>query len=163
MGKLTSISLGIIALTLTGCATTLRGTKQKLDFETDPPGATLKVGDETFTTPTRVELKRKKEHAILISKEGFRPVKFVLRAQWDGASLVSLALPGGSAMFATDTASGADRSFYKIPKIKLEPSSDPTTRPLELTAYRGKLLTPEEYDQEMTQERKLRHEEFFER
>ena len=79
-----------------------------------------------------------------------------MKAQWDGMSLVSLALPGGSIMFATDTVSGADRSFYNVSKIKLDPVTDANTPPLELIQYHGKLLTQEDYDKELAKEREMR-------
>jgi hypothetical protein len=157
-----ALLIGTMILALGGCATALRGTRQKMLFETDPQGATITIDDEKYTTPAKVELKRKDEHSVVIAREGFRTVKFNMKAQWDGASLLSLALPGGSIMFATDTASGADRSFASVARIKLEPAPDANTPPLELTQYRGKLLTKDDYAKAMDEERRQRHSEVFE-
>jgi len=163
MRHIKALVIGMIALALAGCATTLRGTKQKLEFNTDPQGATVTVDDVGYTTPAKIDLKRRGEHSVVIAKEGYRTIKFKMQAQWDGMSLLSLALPGGSIMFATDTASGADRSFAHVARIKLEPVTDPNTPPLELKQYRGQLLTPEEYEKAMAAERERRRQEIFER
>ena len=134
-----------------GCATAVRGDKQKVLFDTDPSGATVQVGDKTATTPVEVPLKRKDDHDVTITKEGYRTVMFHLKANWDGASLPGFLLPGGSVSVAADRASGADLAFYKLPKLKLQPVTDPNTPPLVMYPYRGKLLTKEEYDQTMVE------------
>src|SRR5262249_33097571 len=97
-----------------GCATVLRGDKQKVKFETDPVSAALNVDGKDYTTPTQVKLKRKDPHLVTISAPGYQAIQFQLIAQWDGASLPNIAAPGGSAMFATDTVTGADRKFYTL-------------------------------------------------
>lgn len=156
-------AIGLLFLAMTGCATVLRGTEQKMTFNTEPEGATVVVDDVKYTTPAVVKLKRKKEHTVLISKEGYRTVKFSMKAEWDGASLISLALPGGSIMFATDTASGADRSLPYVAKMKLQPVTDPNTPPLELVQHRSRMMTPDEYKKALEDEKQIRHDELFER
>jgi hypothetical protein len=163
MSHLRPAFVGLLLLGLSGCATALRGTKQGLNFETEPTGATVTIDDQTYTTPAKVTLKRKDAHYVVIAKEGYRTIKFKMRPQWDGVSLISLALPGGSIMFATDTASGADRSFANISKIKLEAVTDPNTPPLELLQFRGKLMTQAEYDKAIADEAILKHGEIFEK
>ena len=55
-----------------------------------------------------------------ITKEGYQGVKFEMKSQWDGASLASMAMPGGSLMTATDRATGSDLAFYPLPKSNLK-------------------------------------------
>ena len=128
-----------------GCATALRGDSQKMKFESDPNGATVKIADQVYTTPVTVPLKRKATHEVQVSKEGYQPIQFTLRSQWDGASLPNMVAPGGSLMLATDTATGADRNFYTLQKIKLQKLDHPTTAPTVLFERRGKLLTEADY------------------
>jgi len=142
-----------------GCATIIRSDKQKLRFETEPPGATVTIGERRYTTPATVELQRKGEYTVVVSKEGCRTIKFDMRANWDGVSLLSWALPGGSIWLAMDTASGADRAFYAVPPIKLVPG-DASAPPLEMRHYRGRLLSEQEYAALMEEERQQRRREF---
>jgi hypothetical protein len=146
-----------------GCASIMRGKNQGMRFETDPPGATVAVTSDgqpsgkTYTTPAKVELRRSKEHRVLIAREGYQPVTFVLRPNWDGASLPGFVLPGGSLSLGADRASGADLAFYPLPKIKLTPATGPSSAPVELHQYRTQLLNDQEY------ERALKEEERYER
>ena len=54
MKNICVMSLGLLWILLTGvgCATTMRGENQKIKFETDPEGATVKIADKTYTTPS---------------------------------------------------------------------------------------------------------------
>lgn len=153
-------SVAVVALLAGGCATAMRGGKQGMSFATDPPGAKVTVVSDgkpvpqAWTTPVEVELKRNQVHQVTLSKEGYRPVTFELKAQWDGASLPGLILPGGSLSVASDRASGADLAFYPLPTIKLTPSAGSSAEPITMFQHRGKLLTKEEYDKVIEQERK---------
>ena len=91
---------GLLGISSVGCATALRGDSQKMKFETDPSGASLKIDDQQYTAPAEVSLKRKDTHRVEVSKEGYRTKVFDLKAQWDGASLPGLILPGGSVSVA---------------------------------------------------------------
>src|SRR5205814_2087069 len=128
------------------------GNSQKIKFNTDPAGATLKVADKTLTTPAEVELKRKETYDVTLSKEGYRTVMFQMNSTWDGASLAGAILPGGSLMLATDRTTGADLAFYDPPTIKLEPAPADAL-PKQMFLRRGRLLTKEEFDKEVEEAR----------
>ncbi|MFI5381239.1 MAG: PEGA domain-containing protein [Tepidisphaerales bacterium] len=151
---------GLCCIFAGGCATAVRGDTQKLKIESDPSGATLKVNDQTYTTPAEVALKRKETYKIEVAKAGYRTKVFELKAQWDGASLPGLILPGGSVSVATDRVSGADLSFSELPTLKLDPAPAGTP-PQEMVVYRKKVLTKEEYEKTLEEERleALRHKE----
>jgi hypothetical protein len=140
----------------TGCATLVRGDKQKLAFNTDPAGATVTLDDgkakQTVTTPATVPLKRKDKYAVEIAKPGFQTLQFDLAAQWDGATIGNAVLPGGSIGAATDRASGADLQFYKLETIKLSPGSGQQ----KLVQHRGKLYTDAEYQKVLAEEIKYK-------
>jgi len=162
MRNLIMIAIGLLVVLTGGCARLMRGESQSIKFVTEPPGATVSVGGSELTTPAEVKLKRKDKHEVTVSKTGYRTVKFELVAQWDGASLGNAILPGGSVGFATDTVTGADRSFRKLSTIKLQAVTDANTPPLTLIYYRGDLYTEAEYQQVLEQERKWR-ESYFEK
>lgn len=126
-----------------GCASVVRGDKQKIMFRTDPPGATITIDGQAHTTPVTLELARKDAHEITIAKEGFRTFQFRYEAQWDGASLGNFVMPGGSIGMAADTARGTDRAFFPLRTIFLEPG--PADPPLRLYEWEGKLLEEAEY------------------
>lgn len=149
--RIVGSSLFIATLCLaTGCAT-VRGDKQKVRFETDPTGATLVVdGGQKYTTPAEVPLKRKDAHTVAISKPGYRPIEFSLEAQWDGASMTDLAVPGGSALVGLSVVSGSDKSFNTLAKITLEKSTE--TTPAKLYQHRGKLFNKADYEKALKSE-----------
>ena len=141
--------LGI--LELSGCATFTRGNKQTVHLVTDPPAAKVVVDGHPYVTPADVVLRRsKKTHEVLVEKEGYQGVKFVLQAHWDaggvGAVAFDAAVPGGSALFVFDTLYGADRSFNKMATIKLPRSTEANPEPVTLYEYKGKLLPKAEYE-----------------
>jgi hypothetical protein len=140
----------------TGCAT-VRGSSQKLKFETDPAGAALTVGGQKYTTPAEVELKRKETYTVLIEKDGYRPLTFDMSSTWDGASMTDLVVPGGSALMAGAAVTGSDRQFYPLEKLKLEPAPAGTKPPvLKLYQFHGKLLEKAQYDAAVKAEEKDR-------
>ena len=160
------LAAGVCLLVLigTGCASIMRGKNQGMTFETDPPGATVaintdgKPADKTYVTPAKVELRRSKEHRVLISKDGHQPVTFLLKPNWDGASLPGFVLPGGSLSVGADRASGADLAFYPLPTIKLPPATAPTAAPIEMHQHRGHLFTTEQYEQALKDEERYQRE-----
>jgi len=148
-------SLFIVAMSFLtiGCNTVFRGDSQKMKINTDPQGATLLVDGKEYTSPALVTLKRKQSHSVVVSKSGYQPIRFDVTSQWDAASLPQLALPGGSAMFATDSVTGADRSFKDLKPIKLTKAGQPTTQPSVRKVYRGSVMTPADYDRALADER----------
>lgn len=69
--------------TVPGCATILRGTKQDITIETDPPGATirhLRTG-ETWSAPVELRLPRGKRHEFLATLDGHESAQFRLRSE----------------------------------------------------------------------------------
>jgi PEGA domain len=127
-----------------GCETVLRGSRQTLNFQTDPPDAQVSVDGHIYKSPVGISLQRKVEHHVVVEKAGYHTVTFTIHPQWDGISVVGdVIVPGGSVGFAVDKASGADMFFYKLPKISLSPTTQPMPA-LRLYDYQGRLLTAEQ-------------------
>jgi hypothetical protein len=58
------------------CATTIRGTSQKIPVTSSPSGAKITVdGEEMGYAPLNLKLKRKKSHVIRIEKQGYNPLE----------------------------------------------------------------------------------------
>ncbi|HVT90074.1 MAG TPA: hypothetical protein VHD56_14570 [Tepidisphaeraceae bacterium] len=128
-----------------GCATLVRGDSQKVDFVTDPAGATVNVNGTAYISPTIVTMKRKQAYTITIWAPGYQAIKFELKSSWDGASIGDLLMPGGSVLVAVDTVVGSDRSFNKMATIKLARMTGSSTQPVTMYQYRGKILAEPEY------------------
>ena len=144
-----------------GCATLLRGTRQTLSFRTIPSEAEITIDGKSYTSPVEVELRRKSVHQVIVSKEGYRTLKFAIDPQWDGVSLVgNIILPGGSVGLVIDNANGADQNFFTLAKIELVPSTRPDEPPLALNDFKGHLLTDAQLKAAVTADR-LDRSQFF--
>jgi hypothetical protein len=142
MRTLIALAITLSVVFCGGCATLLRGSRQTLSFQTIPSEAEIRVDGGIYTSPADVQLLRKKVHQVIISKDGYRTLKFAIDPQWDGVSLVgNIILPGGSVGLVIDNASGADQNFFKLAKIDLVPSTQPDEPPLVLNDFKGHLLT----------------------
>ena len=57
---------------LCGCATILNGTSQKIQVSSEPAGAEVTVDSKNiYTTPVKVRLERRRDHTLVITKDGF--------------------------------------------------------------------------------------------
>ena len=64
---------------VTGCATVINGTKQKVSIASQPPGATVVVDHvPEGKTPLRVKLKRKQTHLVRLERDGYKPYEVML-------------------------------------------------------------------------------------
>lgn len=120
------ILLGIILFT-TGCATMVTGTTQIIPVKSDPSDATIKVdGKVIAVTPGQLELDRKRDHNVEISKDGFRTRRIILSRTLNPAGIFN---PIPIVGLIVDMETGAN--WYLTPKeidIKLEKTLfDPST------------------------------------
>ncbi|WP_410222016.1 PEGA domain-containing protein [Pedobacter sp.] len=100
--------LGIIAaLSLTGCATIISGSKQEMQFNSTPTNATVFVdGKEMGKTPFSTKLTRKENHNVQIKLDGFKPYDLEVRKQFNEWYLGNLLL-GGIIGLVIDPITGA--------------------------------------------------------
>jgi hypothetical protein len=162
--RMRTILITLIMLSVpicSGCATLLRGSTQKLNFQTVPSGAQLIVDGKQYTTPAEVKLARKNAHHVVVSKDGYRTMKFTVDPMWDGISLVgNIIMPGGSVGLVIDDVNGADKTFFKLAKINLVPATQPDEPTLVLNDYKGHLLTDAQVKQAVRADR-LDRAQFF--
>ena len=100
-------------LSLTGCASIINGTRQKVTVTTDPAGAIVTDGKNCWTTPATISLPRKQAHPLFISKAGYKMQSVRLRQVASAAIIGNILLPGGFIGLGIDTISGAH--FKLIP------------------------------------------------
>ncbi len=65
------LTMVLLVSVASGCATIINGTSQKIQVTSDPSGAALLVnGKDSYTTPVRLRLERRRDHLLVFSKEG---------------------------------------------------------------------------------------------
>ena len=100
------------ALLLTGCATVIHGSKQKVAISSQPAGAAVRVdGTGSGVTPTVAELSRKTSHRIELLLNGYKPYEVVLEPSFNGATMGNLAI-GGIIGLAVDGSTGAGNTLH---------------------------------------------------
>ncbi|MDF7777376.1 PEGA domain-containing protein [Sphingomonas sp. AOB5] len=104
---------------LSACATITRGTQQKFEIKTVPPGAdvTLSTG-MTCKTPCRLKLRRKEEFNVHIEMAGYQPVDVQVESKMHaggGAALAGNVLIGGLVGGVLDGTNGSLRDLKPNP------------------------------------------------
>jgi hypothetical protein len=114
--------IAILIFVLNGCATIVHGTTQSIPISTDPSGAEIVVdGTERHTSPINVILKRKFDHNIDISKEGYQKETVNIKSVLSGAVAGNI-LAGGLIGWGVDAASGAQwRLVPETINLRLRP------------------------------------------
>ena len=115
------LALIICFFLTTGCATIVKGTTQGVPVSSDPSGADILVdGMLVGTTPTDIELKRKRDHLIVIEKKGYAP-KSVAVVKNVGGAVWGNIIAGGLIGWGVDATSGAQNNLSpKTIYVKLE-------------------------------------------
>jgi hypothetical protein len=97
---------------LGGCATVLSGRDQKIPVTTDPMGASVQVdAGATFIAPADLNLARKDDHTLLISKDGYHTAKVNISKNLNPAFLGNIII-GGVVGGVIDYFSGAAAQLY---------------------------------------------------
>ncbi len=111
---------------MAGCGTVVRGTKQGVRFESEPPGATVTVVRAkkeqtkwTCESPCELQLSRKRDFDVTFEKEGYKPAKGRLASRV-GAKGGATAVPGnfllgGGIGFIVDAGTGANMQLKPDP------------------------------------------------
>jgi hypothetical protein len=146
-----------LLLVFSGCATIMHGTTQDIGVTTDPAGAELIVdGEQRYTSPAVIPMKRKDDHRVLITREGYKKELVEIKGKLSWAVAGDF-LAGGAIGYGIDAATGAQR--------RLEPEKvEVRLRPLDAPAGGGKAKTREEKLKELTalrEEGKISQEEYL--
>jgi len=117
LGKLLVAALA--ALMLAGCATVTRGLSDQVQINSDPPGATVQTSmSHQCATPCTLNVQRKDEFNVVISKPGFEPQTVFVGTRVAGAGAAGFAgnvLVGGVVGMGVDAASGATLEHFPNP------------------------------------------------
>lgn len=114
-----------------GCASILSGSKEKLTFESDPPGATVSVaGAELGKTPLSVEVKRGDKQPLMVQLAGYKTYKTDLPTKTNILTFLNIIF-GSFGFFSctTDANTGAIRTYAQDKyMITLVPENAPVLR-----------------------------------
>lgn len=131
MQKVTIMALAV--LSLAGCATVTRGTKQGVKFLSEPPGANVTVVRVTkeklrysCVSPCELQLSRKRDFSVTFEHDGYKPVtaRLASRLSAKGAAATTVGnfVAGGGVGFLVDIGTGADLQLKPDPmRAKLAP------------------------------------------
>ncbi|GEM_PF-4956639 len=124
-----TLIIGIFVLTMSGCATIVRGSSQIIPVTSEPTGASVNISGGQFyqqssygTTPTQLNLQRKYSYTVTISKSGYYDESVNITPVMDGAIAGNIIF-GGLIGGAVDASSGASNTlvpkqvFVKLKKI----------------------------------------------
>ncbi len=121
--KFKYLALAIAAgVSLSGCATVMNGTNVDYAAETDPSGADIVfLNGFKCTSPCKVELRRKSDTRVDISKPGYDPVYVLVQSRLAGSTFGNIILGGGIGA-AVDGGNGASNTLFPRPlKVRLAP------------------------------------------
>lgn len=115
------LALGI-GINLSACATVLNGTNIDYPVTTDPDGASVVfLNGITCESPCEIELRRKSDTRIDISKEGFEPTYVLVQSRLAGSTFGNI-LAGGIVGAAVDGGNGASNTLAPRPLfVRLAP------------------------------------------
>jgi hypothetical protein len=118
-----------LLIVLSGCATIMHGTTQDIEIRTDPSGADILVdGRQQFKSPALVTMKRKDDHTVEISREGYQRERVDIKGEMSLAVAGDF-LAGGAIGYGIDAATGAQRRLVpeKV-EVRLHPSTGGGTK-----------------------------------
>ena len=131
MNIYTRLGAAIVAASMvTGCATVTRGTKQKFEIKSQPPGADVSMTTgETCVTPCTLKLKRKTAFVATITKPGYKPAQVNVTSSVHGGGVAGAAgnvLLGGIVGIVVDGTNGSMNDLTPNPiDVTLEAEGTP--------------------------------------
>ncbi len=110
-----SVSLALLCtfslFSFSGCGLILNGSTQLISIRSTPPGSTVDIEGETYTTPAEAELERNQNYNVTISKEGYETRQVRIRKKVD-IGVVLLDLLGSGVGLMVDYMAGSLYDLY---------------------------------------------------
>lgn len=143
------IAAAAIALPCASCATITRGTSEQLQILSEPSGAEARTSmGFVCTTPCTLQVGRKDEFVVTISKPGYEPAEVSVTTRVNpggGAAFAGNVLIGGVVGMAADATTGAGLDHFPNPvEVELVPlkparpsKPPPKTKPAPKTVPEG--------------------------
>ena len=114
-------SLVIVAMFMTSCATIFTGTKDRIYFKSNVPGATVSLNDnELCKTPCDTKIKRKLGTTMVeVKADGYEPKLVELDKQFNIVSIINLfEVVAWAIDLATGSVMSYDQKVYKVELTK---------------------------------------------
>ena len=107
----------LAASSLSACATVIRGTSQKFDIVSVPPGADAQLSTgQKCVTPCQLKLKRKTPFTVTFNKDGFQTAEAKVESKFNGAAAgAGNILLGGVIGAVVDSGNGSMRALKPNP------------------------------------------------
>jgi len=110
------------ALTVSGCASVVRGTTDKVSINSNPPDAAIRtsLGHSCPASPCTVEVSRKESFTAFAEKEGYKPGSIYIGTNMSGKGAAGLAgniLVGGLIGVGVDAMTGATLDHFPNPAL----------------------------------------------
>ncbi len=114
-----------------GCATIIHGTTQDIGITTDPSGADLLVdGREQYKSPAIIPMKRKNDHMVEISKDGYQKEAVNIKREFSWATAGDV-FAGGAIGYVVDATTGSQcRLIPEHVDVRLHPLTTKAVRPV---------------------------------
>ena len=119
MRNILTLALIALALSCGGCASVTRGWTEQMQITSNPADAQARTSlGQTCTTPCTLQVNRKDEFSVVISKPGYHSAEVAVTTRVAGAGVAGLAgnvLIGGVVGIGVDAVSGAALEHYPNP------------------------------------------------
>ncbi|GGY64282.1 PEGA domain-containing protein [Pseudoduganella sp. SL102] len=146
---------GLLAVTLSGCASIMNGSTQPISIRSVPEGASVSVtnraGEKIHSglTPVTLTLKRgagyfkSESYKVVVTKEGFSDRELTLNSNVNGWYIANIVFGGLIGMVGVDPATGAMYSFPESVTATLDASQEKVAGAAPLTIVSTTELSPE--------------------
>jgi hypothetical protein len=125
MRNISILALIALALSCGGCASVTRGWTEQMQITSNPADAQARTSlGQTCTTPCTLQVNRKDEFSVTISKPGYHSAEVAVTTRVAGAGVAGLAgnvLLGGVVGIGVDAVSGAALEHYPNPVVATLP------------------------------------------
>lgn len=135
-----AIVVALAATSLSGCATVVHGTKEKLKLSSSPEGAKATITNgESCTTPCKIKVKRKNDMRVDFVLEGHKPTYVLVQSKLSGAAAGNILL-GGIIGGVVDGTNGASNHLSPNP-IKVTLPASGSADEAQLLDEKGKVIS----------------------
>lgn len=112
------LTLLVLAMVTSGCATIIDGSSQPVTFNSSPNGARIYVNGMDFgTTPLTISVKRSKTTMILAKKNGYEDQQLVLQTKtnaWFWGNILGLGFYGSTTDYGSDAMIEYSPNMYYV-------------------------------------------------
>ena len=120
--KLSILAALAAALAVSGCASVVRGTTEKVSINSEPADAAIRtsLGHSCPASPCTVEASRKEGFTAFAEKEGYKPGSLYIGTKMSGNGAAGLAgniLVGGIIGVGVDAVTGATLDHFPNPAL----------------------------------------------